>query len=219
VITFTTLLVPGTTYQLCEQMQPGWTTTLGPPLYSVFNPSGDNSVVCTDFTAAAGETKQFAIDNRPPPGGMALTIGYWKNWSSCTGGGQKPTLDATLLKLAQAGTPATLGLLVLNPQTQSAATVCQNAVNILSKQTLGGKKMSSDPLFNMAAQLLAADLNLGAGAGQCALSALAVNQGHALLTKYKFDGNGYTPKLTSADATLANSLATSLDKYNNNKLC
>jgi hypothetical protein len=219
VITFTTLLVPGTTYQLCEQMQPGWTTTLGPPLYSVFNPSGDNSVVCTDFTASAGETKQFAIDNRPPPGGMALTIGYWKNWSSCTGGGQKPTLDATLLKLAQAGTPATLGLLVLNPQTQSAATVCQNAVNILSKQTLGGKKMASDPLFNMAAQLLAADLNLGAGAGQCAASATAVNQGHALLTKYKFDGNGYTPKLTSADSSLANSLGTTLDKYNNNKLC
>jgi hypothetical protein len=219
VITFTTLLVPGTTYQLCEQMQPGWTTTLGPPLYSVFNPSGDNSVVCTDFTAAAGETKQFAIDNRPPPGGMALTIGYWKNWSSCTGGGQKPTLDATLLKLAQAGTPATLGLLVLNPQTQNPATVCQNAVNILSKQTLGGKKMASDPLFNMAAQLLAADLNLGAGAGQCAASATAVNQGHALLAKYKFDGNGYTPKLTSADATLANSLGTTLDKYNNNKLC
>jgi hypothetical protein len=219
VINFTTLLVPGQTYQLCEQMQPGWTTTLGPPLYSVYNPSGDNSVVCTDFTVAAGQTKTFAIDNRPPPGGMALTIGYWKNWSSCTGGGQKPTLDQTLLKLAQAGKPATLGLLVLNPLTQSASTVCRNAVNILSKQTLGGKKMASDPLFNMAAQLLAADLNLGAGAGQCAASASTINGGHALLTKYKFDGNGYTPKLTSADANLANSLATTLDKYNNNKLC
>jgi hypothetical protein len=150
---------------------------------------------------------------------MALTIGYWKNWSSCTGGGQKPTLDQTLLKMAQASTPATLGLLVLNPLTQLAATVCRNAVNILSKQTLGGKKMASDPLFNMAAQLLAADLNVGSGAGQCAASASAINQAHALLTKYKFDGNGYTPKLTPADANLANSLATSLDKYNNNKLC
>lgn len=219
VINFGTYLVPGQTYQLCEQMQPGWTTTLGPPLYSVYNPSGDNSVVCTDFTVAAGVTKTFAIDNKPPPGGMALTIGYWRNWSSCTGGGQKPTLDQTLLKMAQAGTPETLGLLVLNPLTQSASTVCRNAVNILSKQTLGAKKMSSDPLFNMAAQLLAADLNVGAGAGQCAASASAINQAHALLTKYNFDGNGYSPKLTAADANLANSLATTLDKYNNDKLC
>ena len=70
-----------------------------------------------------------------------------------------------------------------------------------------------------AAQLLAADLNVGAGSGQCAASATAINQAHALLTKYKFDGNGYTPKLTSADTTLANNVATSLDKYNNNKLC
>ena len=219
IINFTTNLVPGTTYQLCEQMLPGWMTTLGPPLYSVYNPSGDNSVVCTDFTVTAGQTKTFSIDNKPPPGGMGLTIGFWKNWSSCTGGGQKPTLDQTLLKMAQASTPATLGLLVLNPLTQSANTVCNNAVSILSKQTLTGKKMSSDPLFNMAAQLLAADLNLGAGAGQCAASATAINQAHTLLSTYKFDGNGYTPKLTTADANLANSLATTLDKYNNNKLC
>ncbi|HEX6701903.1 MAG TPA: hypothetical protein VF101_14345 [Gaiellaceae bacterium] len=223
VLNFSTQLTPGSTYQMCEvlgPLGPGWTTTLGPPLYSVYNPSGDNSTVCTDFTVAAGVTKTFAIDNKPPPGGLAFTIGYWKNWSSCTGGGQKPVLDQTLLKMANAGTPATLGLLVLNPNTLGAATACNYAVNILSKSTIDGKKkMSSDPLFNMAAQLLAADLNVGAGSGNCAASATAINQAHALLTKYKFDGNGYTPKLTTADANLANSLATTLDKYNNNKLC
>jgi len=66
VSTFATLLVPGQTYQLCEQMQPDWSTTLGPPLYSVYNPSGDNSVVCTDFTVSAGRTRVFSIDNMPP---------------------------------------------------------------------------------------------------------------------------------------------------------
>ena len=55
--------------------------------------------------------------------------------------------------------------------------------------------------------------------GVTTVSATAMNQAHALLTKYLFDGNTYTPKLTNADASLANSLATSLDKYNNNKLC
>jgi len=220
VINFTTNLVPGTTYQLCEQMQPGWLTTLGPPLYSVYNPSGDNSVVCTDFTVTAGQLKVFNIDNKPPPGGMGLTIGFWKNWSSCTGGGQKPTLDNTLLAAANAGHPITLGLLVLDPNVLGRSTACSYAVNILNKTTITtGKKMSSDPLFNMAAQLLAADLNIQAGAGSCAAAASAINQAHALLTKYNFNGNTYSPKLTTADANLANQLATSLDKYNNNKLC
>ena len=135
--------------------------------------------------------------------------------SSCTGGGQKPVLDQTLLKFPIAGGQTThgdfLGKLYVD--------TCQEAVSILSKQSLSGKKMSSDPLFNMAAQLLAADLNVIAGSGQCIAAVSAINQAHALLTKYNFDGNTYSPKLTTADANLANSLATSLDKYNNNKLC
>jgi hypothetical protein len=219
-IDFATYLVPGQTYQLCEQMQPGWTTSLGPPLYSVYNPSGDNSVVCTDFTVTAGQAKVFAIDNQPPPGGMALTIGYWKNWSSCSGGKQKAVLDQTLLAAANAGHPITIGTLVLNPNVLGAAKACQYAVNLLNKTTIDGKKkLSSDPLFNMAAQLLAAMLNVQAGAGQCAASATAINQAQALLVKYHFDGLTYTPKLTASDANLANQLATTLDKYNNNQLC
>jgi hypothetical protein len=221
VITFATYLVPGQTYQLCEQMLPGWMTTLGPPLYSVYNPSGDNSVVCTDFTVTAGQTLTFNIDNKPPPGGMALTIGFWKNWSSCTGGGQKPTLDTTLLAAANAGHPITIGKLVLNPNTLTAKVACQDAVDILNKSTLSGAKESSDPLFNMAAQLLAADLNVQAGAGSCSSSATAINQAQALLVKYSWNGSAppYSPKLTSADATLANNLATTLNNYNSNKLC
>jgi hypothetical protein len=221
VSTFTTLLVPGQTYQLCEQMQPGWLTTLGPPLYSVYNPSGDNSVVCTDFTVSAGQTRAFSIDNKPPPGGMALTIGYWKNWSSCTAGHQAPVLDQMLRKLANGGTPETLGKLVLNPSALGASTACQYAVNILSKSAITGTKMPSDPLFNMASQLLAADLNLAAGAGQCPASATAINSAHALLAKYGFDGKSSSSqlKVTSADATTANNLATTLASYNSDKLC
>ena len=221
VSTFATLLVPGQTYQLCEQMQPGWMTTLGPPLYPVYNPSGDNSVVCTDFTVSAGQTRVFSIDNKPPPGGTALSIGYWKNWSSCTGGSQAPVLDLTLAKLASAGTPETLGKLVLNPLTLGTNTACRYAVDILSKTTITGTKMASDPLFSMASQLLGADLNVAAGAGQCSASATAINSAHALLTKYGFDGKSSSSqlKVTAADATTANNLATTLASYNNDKLC
>jgi plastocyanin len=222
VISFATYLVPGQTYQLCEQMSVGWMTNLGPPLYSVYNPSGDNSVVCTDFTVTAGQTLTFNINNNPPPGGMALTIGFWKNWSSCSGGKQKPTLDNTLMAAANGGNPITVGLLVLDPRNSAlgAATACKYATNILNKTTIDGKsKKSSDPLFNMAAQLLAADLNVQGGAGSCAASTSAITQAQQLLVKYSWDGQSYSPKLTAADANLANQLATTLDKYNNNKLC
>jgi hypothetical protein len=200
---------------MCEQMQPGWLTTLGPPLYSVFNPSGDNSVVCTDFTVTAGETKTFTINNQPPPGGMGLTIGFWKNWSSCSNsnGGQKPTLDRTL----QLG-DITLGALVLHDSNASldVASDCQAAVNLLNKLTVnGGKKMASDPIFNMVAQLLAADLNVLAGAGQSTNSSAARNCAHALLVAINFNGTSYN-KLTAARTAQANCLATQLDRYNNN---
>jgi hypothetical protein len=220
-INFSTYLVPGATYQLCEQTLPGWMTTLGPPFFTVYNPSGDNSVVCTDFTASAGETRTFSIDNTSPPGGRALTIGFWKNWASCakSNGNQKPVLDQTLLAAAVAGKPITIGTLVLDPGVLGAKTACQDAVNLLAKKTLGGKNMASDPLFNMAAQLLAADLNVAAGSGVCPSAVSAINSAQALLVNYHFDGNTYSPKLTSADVTLANSLAGILDKYNNNLLC
>ncbi|MFL5799743.1 MAG: hypothetical protein ACJ77A_17665 [Actinomycetota bacterium] len=220
VINFATYLVPGTTYQLCEQLMPGWMTTLGPPFFAVYNPSGDNSVVCTDFTVTAGQTKTFNIDNTPPPGGRALTIGFWKNWASCasSGGKQKPVLDQTLLAAANAGKPITIGNLVLDPNVLGASTACKDAVNLLNKTTIDGTtKKSSDPLFNLAAQLLAADLNVAAGAGVNSNAVNAINQAQALLVKYNFNGNTYGPKLTAADAAKANCLAAALDNYNNDK--
>jgi hypothetical protein len=89
-------------------------------------------------------------------------------------------------------------------------------VNLLNKSTLTGKKMASDPIFNMVAQLVAADLNGLAGAGQSVNSMKAVNCAHALLTAIHFNGNTYD-KLTAAQTTQANCLATALDQYNNNK--
>jgi hypothetical protein len=212
-INFTTKLLPGTTYQMCEQMQPGWLTTLGPPLYSVFNPSGDNSVVCTDFTVNPGETKVFTINNQPPPGGMGLTIGFWKNWSSCTGGGQKPTLDKTVdLKTLDYG-----DLVLTDTNTNpNVASICTQLVNLLNKTTIsGGKKMASDPIFNMVAQLVAADLNVLAGAGQSVTVMQLRTCAHALLDAIHFNGNSYN-KLTAAQVNQANCLATQLDRYNNN---
>jgi uncharacterized repeat protein (TIGR01451 family) len=218
VINFATTLVPATSYQLCEQVMPGWMTTLGPPFFSVFNPSGDNSVVCADFTVSPGESKSFAIANVPPPGGLARGIGFWKNWASCANskGNQKPVLDLTL-QLSDIA----VGSLLLhdgNPD-PNVASDCGQAYRLLSKQNINaGQNMATDPAFNLAAQLLAAKLNVEAGAGVCAAAINAINAAQTLLAGINFNGVTHTA-MTAAQGSEANRLATTLDMYNNNTLC
>lgn len=236
---FTTWLKPGDTYQMCEIVMPGWSSSLGtfvpaafyPPDGKVADPTVDNSILCVSFTVAAGETKTFTVDNTPPPGGRALTIGFWKNWASCasSGGKQAPVMDQTLalaepngiVVSAQGGTyppfAATFYLILHgSAATPKAAPSCQDAVRLLNKSTIGtGKKMASDPAFNLAAQLVAAELNFTAGAGKTGVALTAVNQSVVLLGKYKFNGNTHT-NISNADAATMNSLATTLDNYNNN---
>jgi len=231
IIAFTTQLVPGTTYQLCEIVMPGWLTSFGtfvpnsfiPPDGVAANPNVDNSILCGNFTVGFGETKTFTIDNTPPPGGRALTIGFWKNWASCSGsnGKQRPVLDQTLaagdptVLSASSGTyPGFGGTIYLALHSGD----CTKAVNLLNKSTMsGGKKMASDPIFNMTAQLLAAELNYTAGAGKNGTTTTNINQAVLLNGKYGFNGNTYSPKLSQADTAKANCLATQLDNYNNDR--
>ena len=228
-------LVPGDTYQLCEIVMPGWSTSLGtfvpasfmPPDGIAPDPNVDNSILCVNFTAQ-GQT--FKVDNTPPPGGRALTIGFWKNWASCSGGKQKPVLDQTLAKAeptgevisATSGTYPAFGptlYLVLHGSTAKPDTApdCQNAVRLLNKSTIDkGTKMASDPAFNLAAQLLAAELNYTAGAGKTGTATNAIQQAVLLLGKYKFGGKTHTT-ISAADATTMNNLAKILDDYNNDR--
>ena len=238
---FSTLLIPGQTYQMCEIVMPGWLTSLGQFVPNAFNPpdgattnSGvDNSILCGNFTVAAGQTQTFTVNNTPPPGGRALTVGFWKNWASCAGssGNKKPVLDQTLALFgvngevisATSGTFAVFGLnyylkLLGSAANPNVAPGCAAAVNLLNKSTItSATKMASDPAFNLAAQLVAAELNFEVGAGKTPTAATAVNQAVLILGKYKFTGDGYTGKISAADATTMNSLATTLDNYNNDR--
>ncbi len=253
-INFTTKLVAGDTYQMCEWVFPGWNTNLigDGPLFvpnsiippSLPNPNVNNLTVCTNFTVQPGQTRTFNVNNTPPPGGRALTIGFWKNWASCAnsnGKGQKNTLDLAL-GIASAITTNPPGGLVGSAQNPGSlwpnyaatwylvlkgnpastpnnilnAPDCSRAVNLLNKSTTDGKKkMSSDPLFNMTAQLVGAELNRFMGAGISGTTIINIDRAVLLNGKYKFDGLTYSPKLTTADANTANCLATQLDNYNN----
>jgi uncharacterized repeat protein (TIGR01451 family) len=250
VLNFTTNLIPGNHYQMCEDVMPGWDTSLGTNLFvpgsmttpTLPNPNVNNMTVCTDFVAQAGQTTTFKVDNTPPPGGRALTIGFWKNWASCTTSSttKKPVLDQTLAAATAATTNPPGGLVVSaqNPgssgwpnfaaqyylvlkgstSTPKVAPDCSSAVNLLNKTTIDGTtKKASNPLFNMAAQLVAAQLNYFAGAGKNGPTTVNIQSAVLLLGKYHFDGNTYSPALSSADTTKANCLATQLDNYNNDR--
>ena len=107
----------------------------------------------------------------------------------------------------------TIGLLTLR------GVDCQKAVYLLDKSDVStGRKMASDGAYNLAAQLLAAQMNLSAGAETCSSVVKAVTDAQNLLTSIKFNGTGsYLKK--GATYNQAISLASTLDKYNNGLLC
>jgi len=129
-------------------------------------------------------------------------------------------LDQTMAKAEPTGIRVDSFYLHGSIATPNVAPDCSKAVALLNKSTYdscGGKKMASDALFNMAAQLVAAELNLAAGAYTCGPVINAVSTANALLTKYGFNGCAYSGKVSAADATLANNTATKLDDYNNDR--
>ena len=222
---FAITLQPNTPYQFCEtQLLPGWTTSLSqvPGSFIPGSAGGnpDNGVVCINFTVTVGEPTVFNVNNSTPVGGPARTIGYWKSWSSCSGGKQDAVLDYVLSTFGT--TPAlppdpiptplppivsgvTFGTLHIN--------TCQEAVNILNKSTVGGVKKASHPAYNMAAQLLAVKLNIQASADPRCIAPYVL-EGEQLLVAIGFNGTG-SPSYTASQGTRMNTLATYFDRYNN----
>jgi len=60
VATFTTDLIPGQTYAICEVLQANINTDL-----TGYNPGGAAGVVCQDFTPTPGQSKEFNVNNTP----------------------------------------------------------------------------------------------------------------------------------------------------------
>ena len=197
-LNFTTFLTPGEDYQICEVVLPGWTSSILSMLGAFVIQTeldGDNSTICFEFTPDTGDVGYpqyvFNVDNTPPPGGDARTIGYWKNWSSCTRGNQRSVLDWVLWSF---GRPLFTPFNAMDatrtpPLTDDPDVIdddedryepgavlgnfhvgtCEEAFLILSKSptnSTGKKKRGSpsDPVYNMAAQFLAVKLNIQAGA-------------------------------------------------------
>jgi hypothetical protein len=221
-VTFTTNLTPGDRYQLCEIVDVGWATDLANQFY--LSIGGVNDHICTDFVAVSDQTVTFTVDNTPPPGGGARTIGYWKTHSCQAPGNQEDVLDETLALFPIATGESASGFFVGDLYVDT----CNEAVSLLSKSTIDGsdvnkngkssKNSASDPAFNFAAQYVAYLLNQEAGAYFSPTAAAAALNGQTILVAIGFDGTSTHASLSQAQKIALLADAAVLDMYNNNLL-
>ena len=216
------LLKPGT-YTLCEPTAgAAWSSTWaldGVPV-TPFNPdapSQDLGTRCYTFSLAAGVDRALAVDNVPPPGGGQRTIGYWKNWNSVKRSAaflarQHATHAIVDDFIGPNGTPGTVNLGNVHVDT------VQKAVNILSNASTKYAE------HGLAAQLLAAKLNVLAGAApSCTSINNVISTADAMLVSVGWsDANYQTSTIVGAGYnngtyTRAQIVAVhgTLDAYNN----
>lgn len=196
------LVRPGT-YTLCELAVPAGTHSTLEDLGGTVNATtGD---VCLTFTLAAGETRAFTIDNQAPGGGQR-TIGYWKNWASCAGSNRVALSAKTGNHLMDEFLPQSLGNYVVD--------TCAKGVAVLKAASA---KYAENQL---AAQLLAAKLNIAAGASTCSSVNTAIAHADSILVSIGYTGPP-SAKLGAASATRTDALNTArtLDRYNNGLIC
>jgi hypothetical protein len=183
-----------------------------------------NDTRCVNFVVEAGETLNFQIDNKYP-GGDPRTIGFWKNWNTCSGGNQYITAEENggpdagwyILDDLLNWPGITIGTYTFDPYE------CKGAVNLLDKSDrLTAEKKANDAAFDLAAQLMGALLNLSAGAEICPEVTTAVDAAQELLFSIGFDGTGDYLRPGGQDKSLYNyaiDLSKTLDTYNNGLLC
>ena len=224
--------LPAGSYKVCETNLPvAWQDPTAAGYTIVADGLGN---FCATFSLAVGETKTIRFVNTRPPGGGTRTIGYWKNWSSCSGsnGGQylkavngghpEQTLDAPIppTNISNLGSAVS----VTNPLGDITSLTCLEAINLLSKNAKNGDKRAGDPVYNMVAQMLGARLNVAANAGTCAALTTALAAAQAFLaadppTGINFLGTGsYKDSLTDAQKALVNGWAGIFGSYNEGTL-
>jgi uncharacterized repeat protein (TIGR01451 family) len=232
--------------------------TLYPGTSGVFNPQSKEAVPqdlgnrCYEIAGSAllpntiGDNTPnillFEVDNTFP-GGDPRTPGYWKNWNTCTGGGQVNTAtnnstNRDAVPGIQAYDRWASGWALLDDIIElnginwgsfviakDDAAKCDKAQKILDNRDLNGVNRSSDPAYMLAKHLLAYQLNLGAGTYICPDMVTIETEAVQLLNGIGFNGigasvlNKATSPANKEKASRALYLGGILDKYNNGIPC
>lgn len=154
-------------------------------------------------------------------GGEPRSPGYWLIWNSCAEGNQSETARTNggreagwiLMDDLLADPGILVGALPVE--------TCQQGIHLLQAQNLSGIEMKNDSAYTLAAQLLAALLNMATGSEYCPASDQAVSQAQQLLVRAQFDGTGsyLGPPVLNQEVEAAGSLVEKLAQYNAGTLC
>jgi len=136
------------------------------------------------------------------PGPGPFTIGYWKHWNSVNstnpGSSSNPLMDAYL--------PQHLGSYEVSTAAEGVAVLSDPSSKYAENQ--------------LAAQLLAAELNVAANAKSCPQLPAAITQANSLLSGISYNGPGGNVVGPSApNRAVFVSTASTLNSYNNGQLC
>lgn len=167
------------------------------------------------------QTPVLDISRHSDGGGEPRSIGYWLVWNSCAEGNQA--------SVAAANGGRDAGWIIVDDLLQHPGVLmgelsvdsCQQAVNLLQRLDLQGFEHPDDPAYALAAQLLAAQLNLAAGSEYCPAVDQAVKAGQLLLLSLGFDGSAsyLEPPIANQGVVTAGLLTDQLSQYNAGTLC
>ena len=152
-------------------------------------------------------------------GGEPRSPGYWMIWSTCAEGNQAA--------VAQANGGREAGWILLDDLLGDPGIVlgsfpvetCQAAVNLLQGRDVDGQEMADDVVYALVAQLLAAELNIGAGAEICPAVLDAAIAAEKLLVELSFDGIGAYLDSQDPRNSRVLDLVNTLSRYNSGNLC
>jgi hypothetical protein len=147
------------------------------------------------------------------------SAGYWLLWNACAEGNKA---DVARANGGRAAGWVLLDDLLADPGIQLGdypVTTCEEGVVLLQRRNSAGEE-TGDPIYGLAAALLAAELNLNVGAETCPSAEEALLGGHLVLASTGFDGTGEYPAATSGELSdLIPKLVELLTAYNIGELC
>jgi hypothetical protein len=155
---------------------------------------------------------------RSDGGGEPRSATYWALWNACA---EENRADVARANGGRAAGWILMDDLLEDPGIQLGdhpVTTCQEGLALLRGRTTAGKE-TGDPIYGLAAALLAAELNLNAGAETCPIAEEAVLGGHLVLARVGFDGRGETAATSGEIADAVPRLVELLVAYNSGALC
>ena len=200
-------------------------------LFSVSKMKPWSLLILLALIASAGCSQAPAPTSTPPPtvdpffaangAGEPRSASYWQLWNSCAPDNRAQTAAAN------GGREA--GWILMDDLLQSpgvmlgevAVTSCDEGLRFLQARTLSGAAAADSAAYPLAAQLLAAQLNLAAGAETCPAVEDAVRSAQLLLLGADFSGSGEAlgSEATAEERDMAEFLTEQLIAYNAGNLC